>query len=220
VPYITLKMAMTMDGKIADRDCSSRWISGKSAASIVQKLRHTCDAILVGSNTVVKDDSQLICHDDPEKFRKRIIIASTQHKMPLDLNIFSRYQDRTILVVSENLNTDWLQDYKNTGVQVLEVPEVASGGLFLRCALEKLAKQGVTHILCEGGGQIAGELIAADLVDEFMFFIAPKFLGDGAIPVLGGHSWLLDACPEILIKSTEMAGDDVLIRGIRKCVNA
>jgi len=220
LPYITLKMAMTMDGKIADRDCGSRWISGKSAGSIVQKLRHTCDAILVGANTVVKDDSQLICHDNPEKFRKRIIIASTQNKMPLNLNIFSKYQSRTILVVSENLNTDWINDYKNTGVHVMEVPDVASGGLSLRYALEQLASQGVTHVLCEGGGQIAGELIASDLVDEFVFFVAPKFLGDGAIPVLGGHSWLLDECPEIVIKSTEMVGNDVLIRAVRKCENS
>jgi diaminohydroxyphosphoribosylaminopyrimidine deaminase / 5-amino-6-(5-phosphoribosylamino)uracil reductase len=218
LPYITLKMAMTMDGKIADRDGCSRWISGKSAGSIVQKLRHKCDAILVGANTVVKDDSQLICHDEPEKFRKRIIIASATKKMPLDLNVFSKYQDRTILIVSEDLRSDWIEDYKNSGVNVLEVPvDVEKGTLSLRCALEQLSKDGVTHILCEGGGQIAGELIAADLVDEFMFFVAPKFFGDGAVPVLSGQNWFLDESPEIEIKSTEMVGKDVLIKAIRKC---
>jgi len=215
LPYVTLKMAMTMDGRIADRDCGSRWISGKSAGSMVQKLRHTCDAILVGANTVVKDDSQLICHDDPEKFRKRIILASSKNKMSLNLNIFSENQDRTILVVAENLRVDWLKDYKNTGVQVLEVSDESNGNPSLTCALERLAKQGVTHILCEGGGQIAGELIASDLVDEFMFFVAPKFLGDGGISVLGGKSWLLNECPEIVLKSTEMVGDDVLIKAVR-----
>jgi diaminohydroxyphosphoribosylaminopyrimidine deaminase/5-amino-6-(5-phosphoribosylamino)uracil reductase len=214
-PYITLKMAMTMDGKIADRECCSRWISGKEAGSIVQKMRHTCDSILVGANTVIKDNSQLICHDNPETIRKRIIIASTQEKMPLDLNIFTKYQERTILIVSDGLDPHWIKDYKATGVYVLEV-SASPIGISLKNVMTKIAALGVTHILCEGGGKIAGELIANDLVDEFMFFVAPKFLGDGGVPVVGGKSWLLNECPELVIKSTEMVGDDVLIHAIRE----
>jgi diaminohydroxyphosphoribosylaminopyrimidine deaminase/5-amino-6-(5-phosphoribosylamino)uracil reductase len=216
LPYITLKMAMTLDGKIADRDSISRWISGKEAGEYVQHLRHKCDSILVGSNTVIKDNSQLICHDEPDRFRRRIIIASSTTKMPLDLNVFTKYQDRTVLVVSENLNEDWVNDYKKTGVVVLDVPENPQGFPSLTVALRTLAKHGVTHILCEGGGKIAGELINSDLVDDFIFFVAPKFLGDGAVEVVRGKSWLLGDCPNIEIVSTEMVGNDVLVKAVSR----
>ena len=215
-PYVTLKMAMTLDGKIADKDCSSRWISGKKAGEYVQRLRNKCDSILVGSNTVLKDNSQLICHDAPERFRRRIIIASSTKKMPLDLNVFTKYPERTILVVSENLDEEWIADYKNTGVVVLEIPNNSQEFPSLKATLRKLAMHGVTHVLCEGGGKIAGELINCDLVDEFLFFVAPKFLGDGAVEVVSGKSWLLRDCPNIEIVSTEMVGNDVLIKAVNK----
>lgn len=215
LPYVTLKMAMTLDGRIADSNYCSKWISGKEAGFLVQHLRHQCDAIMVGSNTIIKDNSKLICHDQPQKYRRRIIIASSKTQLPLSSNIFTIFPERTIIALPSDAKQPWVDEYKSTGAAVISL-QTENGDISMPELMHKLANMGVAHILCEGGGFIAGQLIKHKLADNFLFFIAPKFLGDKGIPVLSGQNWSLAETPEIKIESTEMIGKDILIRAVNK----
>jgi diaminohydroxyphosphoribosylaminopyrimidine deaminase/5-amino-6-(5-phosphoribosylamino)uracil reductase len=148
--YVRLKLAMTLDGYIADRTYTSQWITGEKARQWVQNLRSKVDAIMVGSGTVREDHPSLQPHlpDAPQKVR--VLIDRTTP-------IAVRDRDAQTLIATEDLGYD---------------------GANLTEPLRQLCQRGIQHVLCEGGGELGAALLEQGLVDELILIYAPKLLGD------------------------------------------
>ncbi|MEA2012852.1 MAG: bifunctional diaminohydroxyphosphoribosylaminopyrimidine deaminase/5-amino-6-(5-phosphoribosylamino)uracil reductase RibD [Verrucomicrobiota bacterium] len=164
-PFVLLKMAMTLDGKIATEDGQSQWITGKEAREYVQSLRQWADAIMVGGETVRKDNPSLTVRT-PANWKKqpKKIIFSRQNNFDKNLNIFADSAN-TPEFICPSSKKDWTT------------------------LLKKLAKEEVTALLIEGGGETAATVLSAGIVDKVEFIIAPKILGGrNSRPVVGGRS--------------------------------
>lgn len=181
MPYVTLKLASTVDGRIADATGQSKWITGSQARTRVQALRRSADAVLVGAGTVRADDPSLLPR--PSRGRKpfRVIVGST---------------------IPENSRV--LCDEAAEQTLVMNAP--------LKKVLKELGKRGIMHVLCEGGGELAGSLVRAGLVDEYALFIAPSLLGGDGFPMFGKKGWPLAKMPLLRFQTLETVGKDVLIR--------
>jgi diaminohydroxyphosphoribosylaminopyrimidine deaminase/5-amino-6-(5-phosphoribosylamino)uracil reductase len=212
-PYVTLKMAMSLDGRIADSDGQSRWITQPPARSFVHQLRKRADAILVGSETVIKDDPSLLCCSRSRPAAWRIMITRSG-RIPKGCKLLTDgHAEKTIIAVGSDIAPTRRRSLETLGARVIAGP-ARGGKVVLRPLLRALGKMGIMHVLCEGGGTLAASFVREDQINEYCFFLAGRFLGDcGAVPVLGGCSWSLRDAPRIRILSTQMVGPDVLIRG-------
>ncbi len=190
-PYVILKMAMTLDGKIATRTGESQWITGPVARRHVQRLRQWADAVLVGAETVRRDNPQLLVRS-PRSWPRQ----------PLRL-VASRSGD---LGDAPHVLTDGRAE---TRVVRADSPDA------WRALLGELGARQITALLVEGGGQLAGELLAAGCVDKVAFFIAPRLLGGAdSRPVTAGPSpaHLADAA-QLSHMQTRRLGADLLVTG-------
>ena len=154
MPYVTVKVAESLDGKIATRVGDSKWISGEDSRLYVHRLRAKVDAVMVGANTAMKDDPTLLSRISKDKQPIRVIVGDIR-KMPSNAKIFSA-----------------------TGKSPVYIAATKHGGkVDLKDLLKKLGKMGIMHLLVEGGGELIASLVENRLVDEFLFFIAPKIVG-------------------------------------------
>jgi len=210
-PYVTLKLAESLDGRIADAAGRSKWITGSAARDIVQELRRRVDAVLVGAGTVLKDDPSLLPRPTKGRLPFRIIVDASG-KLPAARRVFSdEASAQTILATTKRCSVSRQAEYAAKGVQVLVLPS-AGQGVSLPSLMRTLHALGVMHVLCEGGGEMAGSLIKANLVDEVVMFVAPMFIGDGGKGSVGGKGWILAKAPRLRIVETRMVGLDVMIR--------
>lgn len=181
LPYVTLKAAQTLDGKIADEHGKSKWISSKVSRKLVHKLRSEYDAILIGKNTVEIDNPELTVRMVKGRNPYRIVIDKDL-KLDVKKKIFSdKYSDRTIVLTSGDA---LLKDSKKKRIleynNVILIPvKKMNNKLNLRDALSKLNDIGISSILVEGGAYTFSEFINQKLVDEMLIFIAPKIFGKG-----------------------------------------
>ncbi len=185
-PYVILKIAQTLDGYIATNRGSSKWITGPESRKRVHQLRAEVDAVLIGERTARVDNPSLTVREIPGRSPKRIVL-DPELSLPLQLNLFlDPYRRQTIVVCKEDRATSHkANDLRLSGVTVLPVPEAEPGQLDLCELLRKLGEMEITSILVEGGGQVFSSFVHNELVDEFHFFIAPKFFGKG-LPAFSG----------------------------------
>ncbi|MGA0334169.1 MAG: bifunctional diaminohydroxyphosphoribosylaminopyrimidine deaminase/5-amino-6-(5-phosphoribosylamino)uracil reductase RibD, partial [Kiritimatiellia bacterium] len=156
-PYVTLKLATTLDGRIADAKGRSKWISGPASREQVQALRRSVDAILVGTETVIRDNPSLLPR--PRLGHRPLrIIPDRRGRIPLSRKVFSDGFP-TLGIVGPEFSDSRKKSLEKQGVELLQVKSFSWPVL-----LKKLGGRGVQHILCEGGGQLAGSLIKAGLV--------------------------------------------------------
>jgi diaminohydroxyphosphoribosylaminopyrimidine deaminase/5-amino-6-(5-phosphoribosylamino)uracil reductase len=156
LPYVTLKIAQSLDGKIALNDFTSKWITSEESRIQVKKLRQKYDAVLIGHNTAVKDNPSLLPYTLKKNIPCRVILSDKPGKLKWDLKLFSdEYKEKTIV-----LNTD---DSKQGYIKVLKT----------------LAGMGISSVLVEGGGYIFSKFYDYGLYDDVYFFIAPKIIGTG-----------------------------------------
>ncbi|RPH48326.1 MAG: bifunctional diaminohydroxyphosphoribosylaminopyrimidine deaminase/5-amino-6-(5-phosphoribosylamino)uracil reductase RibD [Planctomycetota bacterium] len=208
LPYVAVKWAMTLDGKIATRTGDSRWVSSERSRAWLHRWRDTFHAILVGSGTLLRDDPRL----RGTTSRPTRIILDTTAKTPIDAVVVRTAREQpTILAVAPGASEARLRRLRNAGVQILEL-DVRD----LRLVFEALAGEGLHKILVEGGGEVhASVLQEAGLVDEACVFIAPKIIGGrtAKTPVEGdGLAAMADAL-RLEAVSIDRSGDDVVIRG-------
>lgn len=210
LPHLTLKMAMSLDGRIAQADGKSRWVSGPGTRAVVMDLRRRVDAVMVGSATVVKDDPRLL--PETAGMRPWRVIVDSRGSTPLSARVLTdeRAKD-TVLATTSACPASRVRRYEALGARVWVLPGKA-GKVALRPLMKRLGDEGALRVLCEGGGQLAASVIEAGLADEYLFFVAPKFLGALSLPVVGGGSWPLDSCPRLAFESIAMAGADVMLR--------
>ncbi len=215
IPYVTLKMAQSLDGKIATRTGDSKWISSEDSRRFVHMLRGRVDAVMVGANTVLKDDPSLLSKVSKKRQPARIVLDSSERRIPEKAKIFENIKLSPLYIVTSG-KTDLprFADYERLGAKMLYLGG-SDGCVDLKRLLAALGELGMTHILVEGGGELAAGLLESKLVDEILFFIAPKIIGgrDALTAVEGaGAARVRDA---VGLKTMDCipVGKDVLIKG-------
>ncbi|MDP2989383.1 MAG: bifunctional diaminohydroxyphosphoribosylaminopyrimidine deaminase/5-amino-6-(5-phosphoribosylamino)uracil reductase RibD [Kiritimatiellota bacterium] len=211
-PYLTLKLAVSLDGKIADERGRSRWITGPAARRQVQAWRRSADAILVGARTGKADDPSLL-PKPPGGRRPWRVIVDTHGTLASSAKIFTDgFQTQTIIATTRRCPVRRQTAWRATGAQVWVLPG-SPGRVSLAALMKKLGHLGCLHVLCEGGGELAAALIRAGLVNEFRFFIAPRIIGGGKAPsAIGGAGWPLSAAPKLVFTECRRMGHDILIK--------
>lgn len=167
-PFVHLKLAVTLDGKIATRTGDSRWITGPEARCRAHELRHAYDAILVGAGTVAVDDPSLT--DRSGLKRRRPLVRVVLGRLSSDSRLATTTAEAPVLVFGRAEDTD----LTDKGVEIL-----SSDPSDLCLVLEELGRRSIQSVLVEGGAKVAGAFIDAGLVNKVTFFIAPKIIGGG-----------------------------------------
>jgi diaminohydroxyphosphoribosylaminopyrimidine deaminase/5-amino-6-(5-phosphoribosylamino)uracil reductase len=207
MPYVLAKWAMTLDGKIATRTGDSRWISNDASRKFLRGLRDRYQAILVGSNTALRDDPRLRgATSGPVR-----IVLDSMARVPLEATVVKTAREqRIIIAVSTSAPEEKVRALQRAGVQIvrLEVMDI-------RVLLELLAKDGLHSILVEGGGEVHASLFEAGVVDEVCVFVAPKVIGgrDAKSPVEGTGLEKMAHALSLTGVTIDRIGDDVVIRG-------
>ena len=206
-PFVALKLATSIDSRIADYTGRARWISGTVAREWVQWLRAGFDAVAVGGRTARADDPSLTVRGalEPRVAPRRVVFdrngdITGAHKL------LGSARDVPVIVLSEREPAPHLRDeYEEAGVEILRADELRGG-------LESLAAEGVRSILIEGGGRLAARLIAEDLVDRFYWVQSPLFLGDSGVPAFSGlASELLEQVSRWSVAERRALGEDTLL---------
>jgi diaminohydroxyphosphoribosylaminopyrimidine deaminase/5-amino-6-(5-phosphoribosylamino)uracil reductase len=188
LPWVTLKLGVTLDGCIATRSGESRWITGPAARGVVQQMRAEHDAILVGIGTVLADDPGLRCGlpglGDRPRWR---VVADSLLRTPLGSQIVRQAGAHAlILLASPAAPAERARLLQAAGVTILQCGTEPSGRLDLVSGLRRLSEIGLTSVLSEGGSQMAGALLRAGLVDRLAWHRAPLLLGDAGLPAVQG----------------------------------
>jgi diaminohydroxyphosphoribosylaminopyrimidine deaminase/5-amino-6-(5-phosphoribosylamino)uracil reductase len=209
-PYVTLKAAVTLDGRIATRTGDARWVTGEESRRLVHRLRDRVDAVLVGAGTARADDPRLTTRlpggrgHDPVR-----VVLDTDLSLPADLALFRLRSPAPTVVAHASRRTRRL----GARVELLRCRR-GRGGVDLRDLLAKLAERGVTHLLVEGGARVHARFLAEGLVDRVLVFVAPKLAGGDGIPMVAGPgpARMADAL-RLEEVQVERVGEDVLVQG-------
>lgn len=215
-PYVRLKYAMTLDGKVATKTGASKWISGPQSLKLVHKMRNENYAIMVGSGTVLADNPLLTCRIRGGRNPIRIICDS-HLRIPLDCNLVkTASQVRTIVVTTEKMAlSDKAEDIRKAGVEVLEAGNAAR--VNLNTLMVKLGQMEIDSLLLEGGATLAGSALEAGIINEIHTFIAPKVFGGKAkSPVEGLGVETPDSAFMFEVKSVKRVGNDILVISRKK----
>ncbi|MBX6422878.1 bifunctional diaminohydroxyphosphoribosylaminopyrimidine deaminase/5-amino-6-(5-phosphoribosylamino)uracil reductase RibD [Thermosulfurimonas sp. F29] len=181
VPWVILKVAASLDGRIATRTGDSRWITGEEARRHTHRLRDLCDAILVGKNTVLADDPELTCRIPGGRNPIRIVL-DTRLRLSPEFKVFKTAREvPTWIVCGEGADPERERVFKALGVEVIRVPEKA-GRVDLGALLEALSKREILSVLVEGGGEVHGAFLDEGLADEIFFFVGPVIIGGKEAP--------------------------------------
>ncbi len=211
-PLVTLKLASTLDGRIATHDGESQWITGDIARRMAHALRGRHDAVLVGVGTVLADNPDLTC--GIPGFKRvplvRVIVDSRLRTPLLARVVITARETPTWLIARNGADADRRRAFAQAGATLIEVPG-SEAGIDLKRGLEALADRGITRLLVEGGGQITASLLRADLVDRIAWFHAPTVMGGDGWPAAQafGVQHLADM-PRFVRHAASPAGDDWL----------
>jgi diaminohydroxyphosphoribosylaminopyrimidine deaminase/5-amino-6-(5-phosphoribosylamino)uracil reductase len=210
-PFVTVKYAQTLDGRIATRSGRSRWISSPPSLRFAHRLRSFHDSILVGAATVVKDDPELTCRLVKGRNPRRVIIDSTL-RIPLSSKVLlDQNRAKTTIFTTAGAHRQKLRTLGDRGVDVRVAEGDSSGHIDLRKLLKALGREGVSSVLVEGGAGVITAFLGAGLVDRLVVITAPKVLGKGieAVGDLGIDD--LDRAVRFEIKKIIRSGDDIVI---------
>ena len=215
-PFVVLKSAISLDGKIATASGESQWITSEASRLKGHEIRAQVDAILVGIGTVLQDNPSLTVrlperqNEDPIR-----VVVDSHGRTPLGAKVFNPDSSSGALIaVTENAPSEKIEALKFTGADVLAI-EAKDGRVCLRALMRELARREITSVLIEGGGEINAAALQAGIVDKLMFFVAPKLIGGKAAPgPIGGVGIArLAEAYELRDVTTSQIGADVLIEG-------
>ncbi|WP_296732228.1 bifunctional diaminohydroxyphosphoribosylaminopyrimidine deaminase/5-amino-6-(5-phosphoribosylamino)uracil reductase RibD [Anaerovibrio sp.] len=211
MPFVVMKTAMSLDGKIATATGQSQWITNEKSREYTHLLRDTYDGIMVGINTAIKDNPSLTTRlkDRPGKHPVRIVVDS-KGRLPLDSKLVTDGAAKTIVAVSGLANTGTVQALESAGVEVIVAGDER---VDLRELMLRLAQKDICSVLVEGGGQLNYSLLEQGLVDKVYAFIAPKLIGgrDALTPVEGEGFAELSRAVSLTDVETELIAGDILI---------
>ncbi|OCL27926.1 bifunctional diaminohydroxyphosphoribosylaminopyrimidine deaminase/5-amino-6-(5-phosphoribosylamino)uracil reductase [Orenia metallireducens] len=213
-PFVILKNAMTLDGKVATKTGDSKWISGEESRHLVHQLRDKVDGILVGIGTVLADNPRLTTRlpeggQDPTR-----IVLDSRLRIPLNADIINQESDaKTIIATLKISDEDKKRKLIAKGIEIIEAGE--GNNIDLKLLLDLLAEREITSLLVEGGSQVSSSFLEEGLVDKLYYFIAPKIIGGKeAFSVVGGEGVkkVSDGI-KIVDKEVKLVGEDILVVG-------
>jgi diaminohydroxyphosphoribosylaminopyrimidine deaminase/5-amino-6-(5-phosphoribosylamino)uracil reductase len=205
-PFVTLKCAATLDGRIATRTGDSKWVTGASARKYVHELRHAMDAIMVGVNTVKADNPSLNTRlEDKQGVDPIRIVLDSKLSIPENSKLLQIPSGSDTLIITGNSEASSKRfAIEKAGVKVINA-QLRDGRIDLDALMNQLGKMGITSLLIEGGAQVAASALQAKIVDKINFFYAPKILGgDDGVPMCSG------AGPELMADSIPVR--DMIVR--------
>jgi diaminohydroxyphosphoribosylaminopyrimidine deaminase / 5-amino-6-(5-phosphoribosylamino)uracil reductase len=217
-PLVTLKLASTLDGRIATRHGESRWITGEAARRTAHAMRGRHDAVLVGVGTVLADDPDLTCRLPGFRPTPIVRVVADSHlRTPLTARLVASARDTpTWMLIRHGTDPARRHAFADLGIRLMEVPG-AEAGVDLQAGLEALGTAGITRLLVEGGAQVAAALLRSGLVDRIAWFHAPAVMGGDAWPAVQAFGVdLLDAMPRFVRQSATQLGEDMLTEFVRR----
>jgi diaminohydroxyphosphoribosylaminopyrimidine deaminase / 5-amino-6-(5-phosphoribosylamino)uracil reductase len=212
-PHVTLKAAITLDGKIADAQGESRWITGEAARREAHRLRSEADAIIVGIRTVLRDDPQLTVRLERAWPREplRVVLDTQARTPPAARLIAAGSPDRAIIAVGDAVPDDQLRPLTAAGATVVRVPS-RGRHISLPEVLAELHTRKVRGVLVEGGAEIHAAFLEAGLVDRVAVFLAPRLMGGReAAPMIAGGGRALKDTIRLGPLAVRQVGEDLLI---------
>jgi diaminohydroxyphosphoribosylaminopyrimidine deaminase/5-amino-6-(5-phosphoribosylamino)uracil reductase len=215
-PFVHLKMAVSLDGRIATYTGDSRWITGEESIKRVHHIRSEYDAILIGANTAVVDNPHLT--DRSERKRRRPlarVVLDNSLRLPINSNLVLTAREIPTIVFTDSEDAEKISDLRNEGVEVVQIAE---GGRNLTLVLHELGKRGLQSVLVEGGTETAGSFFDAKLIDKVSFFIAPMVIGGKDAPAAIGGVGAQRLSSAMRLQNTEVTrhGEDTEITGYPK----
>lgn len=219
-PFVIVKCASTLDGRIATRTGDSKWVTGPSARGFVHRLRHAVDGIMVGVDTVKMDDPSLTTridagvHGRPAKDPRRIVLDTRLSIDPSAKLLSIESQSGAIIVCGPDSDRKRRAAIEATGALVLESP-LKEGRIDMEQLMDGLGGLGITSLLIEGGGSVIASALSAKIVDKILFFYAPKILGgDDGVPVTRGEGpALMRDAVGVSDMKVRTFGDDIMVEG-------
>lgn len=211
LPFITLKMAQSVDGRIATRQGRSQWISSPASLRLAHRWRTIHDAVMVGIDTVIADNPSLTVRLVKGKSPFRLVLDS-RLRIPLKSRILADgHVTRTIVVTTDQADPQKVRRVQALGARVLPVRASPHGRVDLMAALRRLAGEGITSILVEGGAKLSTSFVKARLVDQLLLVIGSKIIGTG-IEAMGdlGISDMNQAV-RLSIDKIRRVGDDLIV---------
>jgi diaminohydroxyphosphoribosylaminopyrimidine deaminase/5-amino-6-(5-phosphoribosylamino)uracil reductase len=213
LPFVTLKLAASLDGKIASATGDARWISGAHSRAAVHRLRNHVDGVLVGSGTVIADDPQLTCRIRGGRNPRRIVLDSRLRIRPSARLFHQRDPEKTIVVTGTKAPAAKARALEARGARVWRLP-LRGGEISWMALLRKLADSGIVSIMIEGGATVAASALKAKVVDKVVFFYAPKILGgDGRVMIDGLGIRRVDRSLRVRHLSFRKSGTDLMASG-------
>lgn len=213
VPFVTVKVGQSLDGKIATYSGDSKWITSDKSRVYAHRIRQNYTAIMVGVNTILRDNPKLDAWFSKEQPLK--IVIDSQLSTPQDANIFSA-KGQVIIITLPSLPGQETENRKilSEKAKILEVKEKA-GQINLKAALKKLAQLEISNILVEGGGTLIGSLFDEGLVDKILFFVSLKIIGgkEAISSVMGRGVGRIDRAIKLKEIKLKRIGEDFLVEG-------
>lgn len=210
-PYVTLKLAVSMDGRIATSSGDSQWLSGKAALRFVHRLRRDSNAVLVGGGTARSDDPRLTVRLARPVTNPLRVVLSRGLDLPGSLSLLSdEHRHRTVVFHGPGADASRQERLREAGVRLEEVGE-GERGVELGAVMDRLGAMEVSRLLVEGGGRLAGELLAEGLVDRVILVSAPVLLGSRGLPAFEvDRGETLAAIPRGELLWTRRMGEDIV----------
>jgi diaminohydroxyphosphoribosylaminopyrimidine deaminase/5-amino-6-(5-phosphoribosylamino)uracil reductase len=215
LPHVSLKLALSLDGRIATRTGASKWVTGPEARAKVHELRSRMDAVAVGIGTVVADDPRLTVREIQAPSPVRVVF-DTKLRIPSGARLVTTAREvPTWIVTSLEASAAVEQTLSDQGVEILRAPPSAEGRIDVTAALRALAQRGIVSLMVEGGAELAGSVLAARLADELHVFVSAILLGPRGRP--GAVDWAgpdtPSEAPRIVDAHWERCGKDAYVFG-------
>jgi diaminohydroxyphosphoribosylaminopyrimidine deaminase/5-amino-6-(5-phosphoribosylamino)uracil reductase len=212
LPFVAVKTASTLDGKLAARSGDSRWITGEESRAYVHALRHQYAAVMVGVNTVLADDPQLTARSEVDSVQPLRIVVDSRMRIPLHSKLLCENPERTIVLTTSAADEHVREQIIKTGARVM----VCGAGpvVDLREAMRQLGQYEINSILLEGGGVLNGAMLEQKLIDKAYLFFAPQIVGGASMNnfQFAGFEKMAEAV-RLHRVHVERFSDDVLITG-------
>lgn len=214
-PFVVLKAALSLDGKLATRTGDSQWITGEGARRRVHETRDTVDAVVVGIGTVLKDDPMLTTRLEGREGRDPLrVVMDSRGRLPLAARLLRTGSRSPLIAVGPRIPPGRLHRLKEAGADVVVLPE-GDGGLSLRDLISELGRRQITSVMIEGGGKLATSALQAGVVDKLILMVAPILIGGEKAPTLlrgDGVEKLVEAL-HVSQLSVERVGQDLILEG-------
>jgi len=213
IPFVTLKFAQTLDGRIATATGSSQWISSSASLKLAHRLRSIHDAILVGIGTLLKDNPQLTVRLTRGRSPVRVV-ADSKLRTPLNSKVLQeQHVAPTIIATTPGADEKKKVSLKNRGIEVMEVAADGQGRIDLGDLLSKIGTRGISSVLIEGGSQIITSVLSKGLADKIVVTVAPKILGKGIEAV--GNLGISEIARSVKLSHVKLyrKGPDLIIEG-------